>query len=110
MANPVYKEDPAGLDLVIIRGNTFGPMRITPAENTSIAGRTYAAAAYKPNGSKVADFTVAVVSEAAGTLDVSMTAIESAKLLLGDATWDMWYTSGSIVKTVFSGNLTVKAR
>jgi hypothetical protein len=108
---PRYSETPGILDISIIRGNVFGPMRLTPAVAVDISGRTYTAAAYDPaNNAKLADFVVEKIDAVLGIIETSMTATESAKLPIRTVAYEIVYVETSEVHTEFAGELEVRLR
>lgn len=103
----------AAVDLIIRRGATFyKPVTFTtgaPPSPVDITGRTYAAQIRRASDDVlVATFTCALVTPASGIMSFSLTAVQTAVLLLNvDYRWDMEETNGAAVNEIFSGRVGV---
>ena len=77
---------------------------------TDVTGRTYAAQirTSADAATTVAAFACSIVSAAAGTVSVTLSATTTAALVPQTAVWDLVETNGTTVTTLLAGPVTVQ--
>jgi hypothetical protein len=103
---------PAEQDLVVTRGDTL-TVGVTMTTNgttpINITGRTYTSMVRQnyDDPSPAATFTCTIISGAAGTLQLVMSAASTAVLRAGNYYWDLQENASGIITTVLSGAFVV---
>lgn len=103
---------PAEQDLVTVRGDTV-TVNITMTTNgttpINITGRTYTSMVRQQydDPTPSATFTCTIVSGAAGTLQLVLSAASTAALEEGNYFWDLQENASGIVTTVIAGAFVV---
>jgi hypothetical protein len=103
---------PAEQDLVVTRGDTL-TVGVTMTTNgttpINITGRTYTSMVRQnyDDPSPAATFTCTIISGAAGTLQLVMSAASTAVLRAGNYYWDLQENASGIITTILSGAFVV---
>lgn len=103
---------PAEQDLVVVRGDTL-TIGVTMTTNgttpINITGRTYTSMVRQnyDDPSPAATFTCTIVSGAAGTLQLVMSAASTAVLEPQNYYWDLQENASGIITTVLAGAFVV---
>lgn len=96
-----YDQTPGTLPLSFVRGDTVSALLDFSIDLT---GYTFSAALVSVvTGGDVVALTHSVVSAANGTVNVSLTAAQTAALARGTYQWRFVWTQGSAVRTALTG-------
>jgi hypothetical protein len=103
-----YDQIPGTLNIDIVAGDSVS---IAVDFDTSLVGHSVAASITSVvSGLVVASLDTAVVSAAAGTVTISMTAEQTAALAHGTYRWELTWVSGAVTRKALSGFFEVRNR
>lgn len=98
---PTYDQLPGTLNFSLVRGDSFSML---VDFSISLVGHSLEAELRSAVSGQLVDaITCQVVSESAGTVNVSLSAEQTAELAAGTYAWELRWTQGTAVRTALTG-------